>query len=94
MAKFAELAHFERPLDEGYKPLPFRFMQLSGDDYVLTNLAGEFAVAPRDDVEAFARGNLSWRSQLYSELKSKHFLIDKDSDVALDLLALKLRTIC
>lgn len=92
MAKFAELAQFERPLDQGYRTLPFRFMQLSGDDYVMTNLAGEFAVAPRSDVEAFARGALSWRAALYSELKSKHFLVDKDSDVALDLLALKLRT--
>jgi uncharacterized protein len=92
MGKFAELAHFERPLDEGYKLLPFRLMQLSGDDYVLTNLAGEFAVATRGEVEAFAKGGLSWRLPLYSELKSKHFLIDKDSDVALDLLALKLRT--
>lgn len=47
MAKFAELAEFEQPLDQGYRTLPFRFMQLSGDDYVLTNLAGEFAVAAR-----------------------------------------------
>lgn len=92
MAKFAELAEFEQPLEQGYKALPFRFIELVGDDYVLTNLAGEFAVAKRSDIESFARGNLSWHSPLYSELKSKHFLVDSDSDVALDLLSLKLRT--
>jgi uncharacterized protein len=92
MAKFATLGQFEQSLEQGYRTVPFRFIQLSGDDYVLTNLAGEFVVAPRSDIEAFARGSLSWRSPLYGELKSKHFLVDKDSDVGLDLLALKLRT--
>lgn len=32
------------------------------------------------------------RSALYLDLKSKHFIIDEDSNIALDLLALKLRT--
>src|SRR5262249_40555595 len=35
---------------------------------------------------------LSSRDELYKELKSKHFLIDGDSSVAIDLLALKTRS--
>lgn len=43
-------------------------------------------------MRTFADGRLSYQDELYNELKSKHFLIDSDSDVALDLLALKVRT--
>lgn len=92
MTKFAELADYARPLNGGYQLLPLRFIELSSDQYVLTNLAGEFVVASKPDLVAFTRGSLDWQSNLYQELKSKHFLIDGDSDVSLDLLALKVRT--
>lgn len=92
MSRFVERAAFEKPLADGYRILPYRFMPLDGDSYVLTNMVGEFVVADRKDLEEFSRGELFYESELYKELKSKHFLIDKDSDVALDLLALKVRT--
>lgn len=92
MAKFLELADYEGPLEFGYRPLPYRFMPLSAGRYVLTNMVGEFVVMDRETLQTFADGHLSFRNDVYNELKSKHFLIDKDSDVALDLLALKLRT--
>ncbi|MGS1018104.1 His-Xaa-Ser system radical SAM maturase HxsB [Allosphingosinicella humi] len=92
MARFLELTEFERPLDAGYRPLPYRFMPLAAERYVLTNMAGEYAVMERETLEEFARGRLVPRTQVYDELKAKHFLIDADSDVALDLLALKVRT--
>jgi len=77
---------------EGYRPLPYRFMPLTGSRYVLTNMVGEYVVASREELERFSQGRLSSREEIYSKLKSKHFLIDADSDVALDLLALKVRT--
>lgn len=75
-----------------YRLLPFRFTQLRGDDYVLTNLVGEFAIVQRDTLDAFANGRLEHDSAAYQTLKSKHFLADEDSTVVTDLLALKWRT--
>lgn len=92
MTKFADLADYSKPLKNGYELLPFRFISLSQNEYVLTNLAGEFAVVQRQGLEELAEGKLDWNSALYRELKAKHFLIDADSDVALDLLSLKVRT--
>ncbi|MDZ4367605.1 MAG: His-Xaa-Ser system radical SAM maturase HxsB [Afipia sp.] len=92
MSRFQQLADYERPLATGYELLPFRFTALDEAEYVATNLAGEFVVLTRPDLEAFSSQSLLHTSALYQELKSKHFLIDRDSDVAVDLLALKLRT--
>lgn len=92
MAKFTDINAYSTNLAAGYKPLPFRFMPLDSEQYVLTNMAGEFVVTDRDGLVEFAGGKLHHQSPAYSELKSKHFLIDSDSDVALDLLALKVRT--
>ena len=92
MAGFHPRDHYDAPLAAGYKLLPFRFTKLEGDEYVLSNQVGEFLIAPRSDLEAFAKHKLPGGHPLYDDLKSKHFLIDDDSDVAIDLLSLKLRT--
>lgn len=92
MSGFTSLASYEAPLRNGYEVLPFRFTPLSGERYVLSNVAGEFTVCDRDDLFRFADGGLEWSEPLYGDLKSKHFLKDDDSDVAIDLLALKVRT--
>ena len=92
MSRFLPLAAYEEPLAAGYQLLPFRFAQLEGDDYVATNLAGEFVLLTRKDVDRFAAGQIEPHEAIYDELKSKHFLLDSDSDVPIDLLALKLRT--
>jgi uncharacterized protein len=92
VAGFLTRDHYETPLAAGYKLLPFRFTRLAGDDYVLSNQAGEFLIAPHADVAAFAQHKLPISHPLYNDLKSKHFLVDDDSNVALDLLSLKVRT--
>ena len=92
MSKFLPLQHYEATLSSGYRLLPFRFTQLNERDYVLSNLAGEFVVMDRAALDLFATRQLNPLGPHYSELKSKHFLLDDDSDVAFDLLALKLRT--
>jgi len=92
VSKFQPLVFYEQPLAEGYKLLPFRFTQLDDLNYVLTNQAGEFLVLPRPTLESFVHHGLSANDSAYEDLKSKHFLTDADSAVAIDLLALKTRT--
>lgn len=92
MSKFQTLSEYERPLSDGYKLLPFRFTPLDSTNYVLTNQAGEFLVLDRPTLDTFVRHRLSTTESTYADLKSKHFLVDSDSSVAIDLLALKTRT--
>lgn len=92
MTKFRGLADFNGSSAEGYTPLPAKFTKLSDDDYVITNMAGEFLTLPHPDLKAFVEGTLQPSDAAYLELKARHFLTDADSDVAFDLLALKVRT--
>ena len=65
-------------------------MPAPGDGrYVLTNFVGEYAVLERRTLDDFARHRLATDSQAYRDLKSRHFLLDADSEVAIDLLAAK-----
>lgn len=92
MSKFAPLAHFAGEARPGYKLLPFKFDALDERRWVVSNLVGEFHVLRRSALEDFIHHRLSQDSGEYAALKSKHFLLDDDSAVALDLLALKTRT--
>jgi len=49
-------------------------------------------VLDRGSLFAFARHNLDPHSPEYADLKAKHFLLDADSALPVDLLALKVRT--
>src|SRR5688572_13128732 len=89
-AHFRDRSAFQPRPD--YRLLPFRFTRLAGERYVVTNDVGEHLVLGRADLVAFALHELSVTSDLYRELKARHFLFDDDSRVALDLLALKYRT--
>ena len=53
---------------------------------------GEYVVLLREQLIAFTERRLTPTSTAYRELKSKHFLFDDDSKVALDLLAIKYRS--
>lgn len=92
MSRFKPLADYQSPLGNGYQLLPFRFTALDGDRYVLSNMTGEYHVASRPTVEQLTKHQLPPSSDQYRSLKSKHFLLDDDSNVAIDLLALKVRT--
>jgi uncharacterized protein len=80
-----------RPAD-GYRLLPFRFGHLDDQRYVVTNDVGEYVLLGRDDLVAFVEHRLNPDDGIYKALKSRHFLFDERSRVALDLLALKYRT--
>ena len=92
MSKFQPLSAYQRSLADGYQLLPFRFTALDDREYILTNQAGEFIVAERPTLEALVRHQLPASDPFYDDLKAKHFIIDRDSSVAMDLLALKVRT--
>ena len=92
MAKFAEEAAFDRRSASPYRLLPFRFSRLDGTRYVASNFVGEYLVLERSAIEDLVHHRLSPNSEAYRDLASKHFLIDDDSSVGVDLLALKVRT--
>lgn len=90
--RFRPREDFEEPLSAGYRLLPCTFTALNDHEYVATNQAGQYVILDRAALEDFVRHRLPYGSETYSTLKSGHFLLDEDSDVALDLLALKVRT--
>ncbi len=92
MSKFRPFSEYGKGLEDGYKLLPLRFTPLDDKHYVLTNFVGEYYVLDRLMLNTFIQHQLSHEIETYRDLKSKHFLIDDDSNVAIDLLALKTRT--
>ena len=92
MSKFLPLLDYQQPLADGYQLLPFRFTSLDEHEYVLTNQAGEFILLGRPTLEALVLHLLPATSRVYNDLKSKHFIVDGDSSVAMELLPLKVRT--
>lgn len=91
MSKFRPLSAYSDAHSD-YRLLPFRFTPLERDRYVLTNIAGEYVVLPRQELVDFVHHRTRAGSITFDTLKSRHFLLDGDSDVAIDLLALKTRT--
>ncbi len=90
--KFKTLENYNQSLKEGYKLLPFRFIRLDEERYVLTNDVGEYLVISQGSLPAFVNKTIEPGSGLYNDLKSKHFLLDDDSSIALELVAMKYRT--
>jgi len=80
------------PTPGSYRLLPLRFERIDESRVVATNLVGEFVVLPRAMLSDLVEGRLHPDAPEYRELKTRHFLTDDRSSVALDLLALKART--
>lgn len=92
MSGFSEPSSFDTSGKSPYTMLPWKFTPLDETRYVLTNMVGEFLTLERADVANFAEGRLTPGEPVYDDLKARHFLLDDDTDVAIDLLALKART--
>ena len=90
--KFRAVDAFNQASPGQYQMLPCRFIGLDNNRYVMTNEVGEHLVISRPQLEQFVKKTVPLDSDYYNDLKSKHFLIDSDSNVAIDLLALKYRT--
>jgi uncharacterized protein len=90
--RFLPLSHFRESESSGYKLLPFRFTALDDRRYVLSNLVGDYMLATTDELQAIVHHGIPAGSDLYDQLRSKHFIYDADSAVAHELLGLKYRT--
>ena len=90
--KFDGLDQFNSGLGKTYGLLPFRFIHLDERRYLMTNEVGQYVILDRDTIVKFVKKEISPTSNIYNKLKANHFLIDSDSNVAIDLLALKYRT--
>ena len=77
---------------DSYELLPFRFMPFDSDRYIATNLVGEYVLVHRSLLDRLIDGSLPRRGPAFDELKSKQFVLESDSNVAIDLLAAKYRT--
>jgi uncharacterized protein len=92
MASVFEEAVAYLPKEKGYNLLPFRFIRLDENRYVAVNEVGEWQTLSRPELDSVVHKALDSNNPLYLSLKAKHFIEDRDSDVALDLLTLKRRT--
>lgn len=91
MSSFQKI-DFYKNKKEKYKLLPFKFERMGEKDYVATNLVGEHIFISKDDLYKCVNHKLDSDSEIYKNLRSKHFLIDSKSQIALELLPIKLRT--
>ncbi|MGZ8945731.1 MAG: His-Xaa-Ser system radical SAM maturase HxsB [Methylococcaceae bacterium] len=90
--KFKLKEEFDQATHGGYQLLPARFATIDEKRYLLSNDVGEFLVITRDQLKNYIKKRVPMNSDLYHDLKGKSFLIDSDSNVAIDLLAIKYRT--
>lgn len=90
--KFKLIEAFDQATEGDYQLLPTRFATLDDKRYFLSNDVGEFLVITREQLTDYIKKRVPKNSDFYHDLKSKSFLIDNDSNVAIDLLALKYRT--
>src|SRR5713101_8913836 len=92
MSQFQKIEFYRGSRVTTYSLLPFRFTELDRDRYVLTNVAGELMTLPKAALPAIVHHQLERSSPLYTELLARHFVLDEQSRIAPDLLAIKLRT--
>lgn len=90
--KFSLIDKYRATSPEGYQLLPFRFHRLKAEKYLIVNMVGEHVICDKTTLKSLVSGDLDTQSKFYMDLQAKHFLFDDDSNVALDLLALKFRT--
>jgi uncharacterized protein len=90
--RFKLVEEFNQAKNHNYHLLPSRFIALDDGRYLLSNEVGEYLVIDRTMLESFVKKKVDVGTDFYNDLKSKHFLFEEDSNVAIDLLVLKYRT--
>lgn len=80
------------PLTSEYHLLPFRFSPLQDDQYVLSNLAGEYLILDRPTLLDLVTHRLDSANPNYCDLRARHFLMDSSTSIAPTLISVKLRT--
>ncbi len=82
--------HYGAP-PETYQLLPFRFLDYD-DKKIVVNEVGEHHILQPAEFDALVSHRLKTATQVYQDLKGKHFLHDSSSATPLALLATKYRT--
>jgi len=75
-----------------YRLLPFQFLQFDQHRKIVVNEVGEYLFLSNRDFDLFVTRQLDISSEVYCDLKGKHFLFDSGMTAALSLLATKYRT--
>src|ERR1044072_3000275 len=75
-----------------YRLLPFRFLRFSDARRLLVNEVGEHLFLTNEHFDEFVSFRLDPHSDVYLNLKGRHFLFDSESTIPFELLALKYRT--
>ncbi len=91
MRQFYNITTYQSP-QVAYSPLPFRFHRLSAERELLVNEAGEYLIAPTGTAADLVHKRLLPRTDLYRDLKARHFVMDSDSSPLLPVLSTKYRT--
>ncbi len=89
---FRNAESYQKLTGPDYALLPIRFLRLDTTRYIATSFAGEYIVLSAEQLRMMVHHQLERSDPIYEELKSRHFILDEDSNVALDLLACKFRT--
>jgi uncharacterized protein len=92
MSKFQPIKFYLKKAENTYKLLPFKFARLKDDRVFVTNIVGEHHILSNHEFHQFTAHQLIQNSEPYKNLRSKHFLLENSNDIAIELLALKLRT--
>ena len=80
------------PTEASYKLLPIKFERLNSDEYVLTNMSGEFTVIENADLDKVVNYKLVPEDHLYADLRSRQFIYEPNDKSPVQMLALKVRT--
>jgi His-Xaa-Ser system radical SAM maturase HxsB len=75
-----------------FRLLPFQFLQFDDERKIIVNEVGEYLFLNNDEFNSFVTHALDQSSDVYYNLKSKHFLFDSDSAAPFELLVAKYRT--
>ena len=75
-----------------YQLLPFRFRDFRNENMLLVNEAGEFLFTSKKEFSDMISYRLDTKSEIFLDLKSKHFLTDTEIEQVIKMLATKYRT--
>ena len=75
-----------------YHLLPFRFIQLAKDCLCLVNDVGDYCFLNPDQLSQLVHKRLDAGSEIYQNLRTKHFLVDDKTQLLLDSWVIKYRT--
>jgi His-Xaa-Ser system radical SAM maturase HxsB len=79
-------------MDNTFRLLPFQFRKFPDGRVLLSSPSGDFVFCTAEDFEAVRKAEMRPNSDLYSILKSKGFVADKNLDLAIELNAIQLRS--